>query len=236
MLYRPSGHAEFADFCRVVEQLESVLDRTTTSPDQRRFVHSSVGMELGAFSVTRAMTDPRTSYALYYRCHAWLIGLGAKPDEIIAAVSASVPISPMQPVIKRLPVRFISVTVGAQLPFALGWAMAGLGPVVVSLGDGALSTGVTAETLNCAAVSRPDLLFVVEDNNRVVDRPGQSVLGSSATALAAAYALPCHELSAPDTESLGQAVQWIRETAGTSRILHVRSSGTAAHCLASRGR
>lgn len=193
-------------------------------------------MELGAFVVTRAMTDPRTSYALYYRCHAWLVGLGAMPDEIIEAVSEGAPISPMQPVIKRLPVRFISVTVGAQLPFALGLAMADVGPVVVSLGDGALSTGVTAETLNCTALRRPDLLFVVDDNNRVVDQPGLSVLSSSPAALAAAYALPYHELSAADGESLAQTAGWIRATAGTSRVLHVKSSGTAAHCLASSGR
>jgi TPP-dependent pyruvate/acetoin dehydrogenase alpha subunit len=234
-LYRPPSRQEFSDFRAAVGRLEDSLDELISDPGQRRFVHSSAGMELGAFVVTAAMTDPRTRYALYYRCHAWLIGLGAAPEEVIAAVRAGAPISPMQPVIRRLPVRFISVTVGAQLPFALGLALAGQGPVVVSLGDGALSTGVTAETLNCAALRRPDLLFVVDDNNRVVDQPGESVLASSAAALAAAYGLPCRELAAADGPSLRAAARWIRDTAGAARVLHVRSSGPAPHCLAFGG-
>lgn len=227
--------AEFNDFRNRVESMERDLDEMILNPDQRRFVHSSAGMELGAFVVTRAMTDPGALYALYYRCHSWLLALGAVPEEITEAVRQARPLSPMQPVLKKLPVRFISVTVGAQLPFALGLAMAYSTPVVVSLGDGALSTGVTAETLNCAALHRPDLLFVIEDNDRVVTKPRQLVVGTSPAALAVAYSLPYHEMSSAEMASIAHAVRWIRATAGGPRILHVRSSSSAAHCLAFTG-
>lgn len=131
-----------------------------------------------------------------------------------------------------LPVRFISVTVGSQLPFALGLALAGVGPVVVSLGDGALSTGVSLETLNAAAVLRPDLLFVVEDNGRAVTTPAAMVVGASPGDLAETYSLPFHRVDSAEEDTLDEAIHWVRSTVGSPRLLHVRASNPDPHCLA----
>lgn len=210
--------------------LEDSLDRAVASPEHRRFVHSSRGMGLAPFAV--AMALPKARYALYYRCHGWLLALGASERQVVEAVTSPASLSPMQPRILGLPVSFISVTVGAQLPVALGLALDGNGPVVGVIGDGGLSTGVAFETLNAAALLRPDLLFVVEDNGRVVSSPSHRVLAADVRSLAGALSMEYFLLSPTDAIALSAAKDWIGDTSGSPRILHVSTTPLDAHCLA----
>jgi TPP-dependent pyruvate/acetoin dehydrogenase alpha subunit len=222
---------ELEAFKENVDGIEGSLDEAIKDDALRRFVHSSRGMELAPFLVVRALSSLRPRYCLYYRCHAWLLALGAEPAAIHRAVTHASPVSPMQPRLSDLPVDFISVTVGSQLPIALGLALGTNGPTVAVLGDGALSTGVVFETLNAAAIHRPDLLFVVEDNNRAVSTVGEKVTHASTGVLAQALGLEHLSIGADSTDRQG-AIDWIRKTVGTVRILHVRSETVDSHCLA----
>jgi TPP-dependent pyruvate/acetoin dehydrogenase alpha subunit len=234
-----SPTAAWAVLRTAVDALEAELATTVSGLDQRRFIHSSRGAELAPAVVTYALRGAPARYALYYRCHAWLLALGGSIAEVAVAVRAGAPLSPMQPIIRALPVAGVFVTVGSQLPLALGVALAGRGPTVVSVGDGALSTGVSLESLNVAALHRPDLLLTVEDNDRVVGLPGSAVLAAAPLELAETFGLPAHRLDAntasDDPRILEDAVEWIQATAGGPRLLHVRSGPVDAHCLAFEG-
>jgi len=220
----------FEEFVLQVEALETALDGGADSDHLRRFVHSSRGMETAPFLVAR-FAGTAARYCLYYRCHAWLLALGGEAHSIRDAILSGTPISSMQPRIVGLPVDFISVTVGAQLPIALGLALAGH-PTVAALGDGALSTGVVFETLNAAAIHRPDLLFVLDDNGRAVTTAGPAVTSADPESLCASLGLGYFALSAGDVDYFGDATDWLRATTGIPRLLHVRSTDTEPHCLA----
>jgi TPP-dependent pyruvate/acetoin dehydrogenase alpha subunit len=227
---------EFAVFTAELRELEQRLNSETTDEAARRFVHSSEGMELAPFVVARALSHADARYCLYYRCHAWLLALGASAAAIVDAVTLDVSVSPMQPRVDGVPVDFVSVTVGAQLPIALGLALTGYRPVVAVLGDGALSTGVVFETLNAAAIHRPDLLLVIDDNQRAVSSPSDAIARSEPGTLARSLDLGYHHLATFDPAFVRAAIGWIQETAGRTRVLHVSSSQTASHCLANTTR
>lgn len=223
---------DFQVFKDKLDSLERSLDIEILDAALRRFVHSSRGMELAPFLVVRALSHLQPRYSLYYRCHAWLLALGATPEAIRRAVTVTSPIGPMQPRLPGLPVDFISVTVGSQLPVALGLALGRKGPTVAALGDGALSTGVVFETLNAAAIHRPDLLFVIDDNNRVVTSVGGKVIQADPALLAQALGLEHLTVAGEDLADLQRGVEWVQGTTGTVRILHVRTQPSDPHCLA----
>jgi TPP-dependent pyruvate/acetoin dehydrogenase alpha subunit len=223
----------FDAFTSRVGLFEAGLQRDARDSSLRRFVHSSSGMETAPFLVAECR-EPDTRYCLYYRCHAWLLALGGEPDLVRRAVLGGTPISPMQPMMSGLPVDFISVTVGAQLPVALGLALAGR-PTVAAFGDGALSTGVVFETMNSAAIHRPDLLFVLDDNHRAVSTAGSSVAAADPARLCECLGLGYLAVEGGDSASFSDAISWLRATAKVSRFLHVRSPGAEPHCLAMTG-
>lgn len=223
---------DFQTFKEKLNSVELALDSSISDGSLRRFVHSSRGMELAPFLVVRALSRLQPRYSLYYRCHAWLLALGARPEAIHFAVTEASPVSPMQPALPGLPVDFISVTVGSQLPVALGLALGRSGPTVAAFGDGALSTGVAFETLNAATIHRPDLLFVLEDNNRAVSTTGTKVTQADPRLLAQSLGLEYHTTTGSGPADLQQTAEWIQVTAGLTRLLHVRSHPTDPHCLA----
>lgn len=222
---------DYLGFSSAVDALEATLDAACTEMAIRRFVHSSRGMETAPFLVATALSGTATRYCLYYRCHAWLLALGGDPTAIVDAITTPNSISPMQPRLPELPVDFISVTVGSQLPVALGLALAGE-PVVATFGDGALSTGVVFETLNSAAIHRPDLLFVLDDNNRAVSTPRSRVTNADVGGLCGSLGVDYHRVDAADTDAFGDTIAWLREGGRSPRLLHVLSEGTDPHCLA----
>lgn len=219
----------FEDFVAQVEHLEALLSRGADDLRQRRFVHSSAGMETAPFLVCHS-ADPASRYCLYYRCHAWLLALGGSPTAICDAILSPKSISPMQPRVEGLPVDFISVTVGAQLPVALGLALAGR-PAVATVGDGGLSSGVVFESLNSAAIHRPDLLVVLDDNGRAISSARSTVCRAEPSVLCSSLDLEYFAVPAGDIGVFAVALDWVRSTSGTPRLLHVTTSRSAAHCL-----
>lgn len=222
----------FEKFALALESLERTIDDECQYEPARRFVHSSRGMALAPFIVAQALSGSTARYSLYYRCHAWFLALGAEHDDIVRAVTDPTAVSPMQPRLTGVGVKFISVTVGAQLPVALGLALGSTDPTVAVLGDGALSTGVVFETLNAAAIHRPDLLFVLDDNNRAISTARRDVSRADPGTLARSFGINYHRVTSADDAEIEESIAWIDKTAGRVRLLHVHSEATEAHCLA----
>lgn len=144
---------------------------------QGRFVHSSLGHEAAAFFVTSILPSDQALWALYYRCHAWLLALGVPISDIIEEILGKQQgklggrAGSMHLLLHPNIIDCNSI-VGAQVPIAVGASIANRGTglcTVCVLGDGATNTGVFYEALNIAALYQAPILFVVEDNKVAMD-------------------------------------------------------------------
>lgn len=168
----PFDQGTFSMFCGRVAGLERAIWEWSRGQPVARFIHSSLGHETAAYVVTRLVGTEQARYALYYRSHAWLLGLGLSPEQVAHGIigdglgGITDRSGPMHLLLHESIIDCNSI-VGAQIPIAVGAALANrsLGFLTVCvMGDGASTTGVFFEALNIAALFRLPILFVVEDN------------------------------------------------------------------------
>lgn len=232
--------ADYRQFCNRVAELERALWETSRQTRRARFIHSSLGHEAAAFCVTSVLVHIPALWALYYRSHAWLLALGVAPATIIDEIlgESSGPLAgrggPMHLLLHPNIIDCNSI-VGAQIPIALGAAMANRGngnPVVCVLGDGATNTGVFYEALNIASVQQIPILFVVEDNGKSMDVEYARTSSASIEAKCALFSIPCFVASANDiTSALDMASRAVASAVSTPTALRVVSERLGRHVL-----
>ncbi len=131
--------------------------------------HSSLGHEWAASSVAQHLTGADWVFP-YYRSHSWLLARGCDPTSLASQIlSPDAPGSQMHLGCRKHNVQPANAYVGQHLPLACGFAWrlsqgSSGGLVVVSLGDGALTTGIAFETLLMAERQHAPLVFCLEDN------------------------------------------------------------------------
>ena len=193
-----------------LQALEGEIAARATQHGVGRYTHLSLGHETVAYSVVEEIPLDQAWWALYYRCHAWLLALGFAPSAIIDEVLGESKRSPLEgrggSMHLMLTKRVIDVNsiVGGQVPIAVGAGIAarhaGCGEVVVCvLGDGATTCGTTLEAINIAAQQSLPILFVVEDNGLAINTPYRQISRSSVEEKFGGLGVPllsCHSDSA----------------------------------------
>jgi TPP-dependent pyruvate/acetoin dehydrogenase alpha subunit len=179
-------------FCATVLGFERAIWEWGRNHRRGRFVHSSVGHELGAFLLTQAIHASKARWCLYYRSHAWNIALDCKLEAIASAITGypDPGTSSMHLMLSPEIVDCNSI-VAAQFPIAVGVAFADRNtPVVCVAGDGATNCGPFFESINIAVKHRMPICFVIEDN-------GLQIGTRYETTSAQTISKKCHGLGLP---------------------------------------
>jgi TPP-dependent pyruvate/acetoin dehydrogenase alpha subunit len=156
---------------RVFEERVGALARAN---EVHGLVHLSTGQEAVAVGVCGLLRDDDAVYS-GHRAHGHALAKGAALDRVLAELMGRDGglcrgLGGSMHLVDRAH-GFLGATgvVGGNVPLALGSALAGrlLGGdqvAVVFFGDGAVQTGVFAESVNLAALWRVPLIFVCENN------------------------------------------------------------------------
>lgn len=208
-----------------------------TSPTAR-FIHSSLGHEVPAWAVSRAMESMSAHWVLYYRCHAWLLALGISTDLICAEVLGARPregLGGSMHLLLHPAVIDCNSVVGAQLPIAVGAAFNARehgGRVVCVLGDGATNPGVFYEAVNLASLHALPLLLVIEDNTLAISTTYRRTSLASIPDKLAAFGIPCASVDAAHPEQVLKAAIAAAAALGEGpSALHVRVVRVGPHAL-----
>ena len=219
------GFHEFEAEC---QNLEMEISKWSKEKPEARFIHSSNGAEFAAYIITTFYGDS-PKYALYYRWHAWALGLGTSSAEILNTIK-SIPKSNRYygPMCVRSHSSIIDCNpiIGAQVPISVGAAMREDGGLTIcSFGDGALSTGVVFECLN--------ILFVIEDNKRAVSSLQEKYLSCAVSKVAECFGLPYVKTSSTKSdEEIERLSEWLKKESTGSRIIHFVYNSAVKHCNA----
>jgi TPP-dependent pyruvate/acetoin dehydrogenase alpha subunit len=228
-----------ASFVDAVAGLELGLARLLSESPSSRFIHASLGHEVPAWAVTRALAPTAARWALYYRCHAWLLALGTSADAICAEILGEGPrqgLGGSMHLLLHSAVVDCNSVVGAQLPIAVGAAFHARergGRVVCVLGDGATNSGVFYEAINIASVHALPLLLVIEDNQLAIGTTYRSSCLATIPAKLATFGVPCASLDAASPEKvLEAAIVAVAALENGPRALHIRLERIGPHALA----
>ena len=144
--------------------------------ERGRYIHTSLGHEKGAFLITSFLSLNNGKWCLYYRSHAWLLGLGFTFEQIINELKYNSKsklqgkCGTMNLILDENIVDCNSI-VGGQLPISVGSAIYSRNInqyTICVLGDGATNTGAFYESINIASLYNLPIIFVVEDNQRAI--------------------------------------------------------------------
>lgn len=163
-------------------------------------VHSYAGQEAVAAGVL-GLLDERDLVSSHHRGHAHAIGVGVEPRRMMAELFAkaegtnrglggSMHIASVEHGLIGAN-GIVAGGVGLGVGAALALRSRGTGGVAVAFfGDGAVNSGVVAESLNLASVWRLPVLFVCEDNEYGEYTPRDRVTGGGLPARLSSFGLP----------------------------------------------
>jgi len=206
------------------------------------FLHLSIGQEAVPVGVSSALKDSDT-VSSNHRGHGHTLAKGVSLEGFFAEIlgretglckgrGGSMHVADF-----RVGMLGANGIVGAGLPITAGSALAlkmkgDKEIAVVYFGDGALAEGVLHECLNLAALWKLPLLFCCENNGWSEFSPSDTQIAAPLKKLAAAYAIPHHEVDGNDVvavaETAARLVQAMRRSPAP-RVLECRTTRVRGH-------
>jgi len=180
--------------------------------------HLSIGQEAAAVGACAALE--RDDYiATTYRNHAALLAKGADPGKVLAEIMGRRngynhgKGGSMHVTVPEVGSLGSYATVGVSAAVALGAAFAALKNktkrvAVGFFGDGAINTGIVAESFNMAALWRCPVIFFCEDNHYALTTPTRSVSPPQPySARATAHGIPAVHVDGSDVVEVYEATR-----------------------------
>ncbi|NVO03205.1 MAG: hypothetical protein HXX09_10950 [Bacteroidetes bacterium] len=197
------NNIKYRNFQLSVVALEFALYSYYYNKEKGRNIHSSIGHEITAYLLTSILNVEDASLMLYYRSHAWLLGLGISFKEIINEIKGNK--NSLQKgqggtmnLFLHPSIIDCNSIIGAQIPIAVGAAFANKTlkkQTICVLGDGATNTGVFFESLNIVSLYKLPILFIIENNEIAINTSYSKTSAIDIKAKFELFSITCFEVS-----------------------------------------